>query len=72
MSHWKGYSPDNVLASDAGVDDDGPQSAATSGALPKALERLAAEADGKAIVVGFGPALVAALGAVVADISDPN
>jgi len=33
MSHWKGYSPDNVLASDAGVDDDGPQSAATSGAL---------------------------------------
>ncbi len=33
MSDWKGYSPDNVLASDAGVDDDGPQSAATSGAL---------------------------------------
>jgi len=33
MSHWKGYSPDNVLASDAGLDDDGPQSAATSGAL---------------------------------------
>ena len=32
MSHWKGYSPDNVLASDAGVED-GPQSAATSGAL---------------------------------------
>ena len=32
MSHWKGYSPDNVLASDAGFDD-GPQSAATSGAL---------------------------------------
>ena len=32
MSHWKGYSPDNVLASDAGLDD-GPQSAATSGAL---------------------------------------
>ena len=32
MSHWKGYSPDNELASDAGVED-GPQSAATSGAL---------------------------------------
>jgi hypothetical protein len=32
MSQWKGYSPDNVLASDAGVDD-GPQTAATSGAL---------------------------------------
>ena len=33
MSDWKGYSPDNMLASDAGVDDDGPQSAANSGAL---------------------------------------
>jgi type II secretory pathway predicted ATPase ExeA/cell division septation protein DedD len=32
MSQWKGYSPDNVLASDAGVED-GPQTAATSGAL---------------------------------------
>ena len=32
MSHWKGYSPDNVLASDADLED-GPQSAATSGAL---------------------------------------
>jgi type II secretory pathway predicted ATPase ExeA/cell division septation protein DedD len=32
MSHWKGYSPDNELASDAGIED-GPQSAATSGAL---------------------------------------
>jgi general secretion pathway protein A len=32
MSQWKGYSPDNVLASDAGIED-GPQSAATSGAL---------------------------------------
>ena len=32
MSQWKGYSPDNVLASDAGIDD-GPQTAATSGAL---------------------------------------
>jgi putative iron-dependent peroxidase len=39
--------------------------AATSGALPEALKRLAAAADGKAIVVGFGPALVAALGATV-------
>ncbi|HKH74824.1 MAG TPA: AAA family ATPase [Vicinamibacterales bacterium] len=32
MSQWKGYSPDNVLASDAGIED-GPQTAATSGAL---------------------------------------
>jgi type II secretory pathway predicted ATPase ExeA/cell division septation protein DedD len=32
MSQWKGYGPDNVLASDAGVAD-GPQTAATSGAL---------------------------------------
>ena len=32
MSDWKGYSPDNVLASDADLED-GPQSAATSGAL---------------------------------------
>jgi general secretion pathway protein A len=32
MSQWKGYSPDNELASDAGLED-GPQSAATSGAL---------------------------------------
>ena len=32
MSQWKGYSPDNELASDAGFED-GPQTAATSGAL---------------------------------------
>ncbi len=32
MSQWKGYDPDNVLPSDAGVAD-GPQTAATSGAL---------------------------------------
>jgi len=32
MSQWKGYGPDNVLASDAEVDD-GPQTAATSGTL---------------------------------------
>jgi type II secretory pathway predicted ATPase ExeA/cell division septation protein DedD len=32
MSQWKGYRPDNVLASDAGIED-GPQTAATSGAL---------------------------------------
>lgn len=32
MSQWKGYGPDNVLASDAGVSD-GPQTAAASGAL---------------------------------------
>src|SRR5678815_455994 len=32
MSDWKGYSPDNILASDADFAD-GPQSAATSGAL---------------------------------------
>jgi type II secretory pathway predicted ATPase ExeA/cell division septation protein DedD len=32
MSDWKGYGPDNMLASDAGVED-GPQTAATSGAL---------------------------------------
>ena len=32
MSQWKGYGPDNVLASDAGIAD-GPQTAATSGTL---------------------------------------
>ena len=32
MSQWKGYDPDNVLPSDAGAAD-GPQTAATSGAL---------------------------------------
>jgi type II secretory pathway predicted ATPase ExeA/cell division septation protein DedD len=32
MSQWKGYSPDNVLPSDAGVAD-GPQTAASAGAL---------------------------------------
>ena len=28
MSDWKGYSPDNLLTSDTGIDD-GPQTAAT-------------------------------------------
>jgi type II secretory pathway predicted ATPase ExeA/cell division septation protein DedD len=32
MSQWKGYSPDNVLPSDAGVAD-GPETAASAGAL---------------------------------------
>ena len=32
MSEWKGYSPDNLLTSDTGIAD-GPQTAATSGAL---------------------------------------
>jgi putative iron-dependent peroxidase len=38
---------------------------AASSAVPEALKRLAAAADGKSVVVGFGPALVAALGAAV-------
>jgi type II secretory pathway predicted ATPase ExeA/cell division septation protein DedD len=33
MSQWRGYGPDNALPSDAGVSDDGPQSAASAGAL---------------------------------------
>jgi type II secretory pathway predicted ATPase ExeA/cell division septation protein DedD len=33
MSQWKGYGPDNVLPSNAGVQDEGPQSAANAGAL---------------------------------------
>src|SRR5262245_58508710 len=33
MSQWKGYGPDNVLASDADVADDGPETAASAGAL---------------------------------------
>ena len=33
MSQWKGYSPDNVLPADAGVNSDGPHSAANAGAL---------------------------------------
>lgn len=39
--------------------------ALTPAALPESLKRLAAMADGQAIVVGIGPTLVAALGASV-------
>src|SRR6187399_1868173 len=38
---------------------------APAAALPDALRRLALAADGKSLVVGFGPGLVAALGASV-------
>jgi general secretion pathway protein A len=33
MSQWKGYGPDNVLSSETGVADIGPQSAASAGTL---------------------------------------
>ncbi|HLG54671.1 MAG TPA: AAA family ATPase [Vicinamibacterales bacterium] len=33
MSQWKGYGPDNVLSSEAGVYETGPQSAANAGSL---------------------------------------
>ena len=33
MSQWKGYGPDNVVPSAADLPDDGPQSAASAGAL---------------------------------------
>ena len=33
MSQWKGYGPDNVLPSDAALQDNGPQAAASAGAL---------------------------------------
>jgi putative iron-dependent peroxidase len=39
--------------------------ASASGALPDAMKKLAAAADGKSLVVGIGPGLVAALGAGV-------